>query len=227
VRVIGYVRVSTAEQADSGLGLEAQRAALQREAAHRGWTLTIITDEGRTGANLRRPGIRRALRLIAQGKADALAVAKLDRLSRSNADSAQLFYWFHEAGAALILLDFELDTSSPTGKLIATFMAGLAEWERDMIAARTKAALAALRAQGKPTGRPAVADHRELERRIKRMRDQGATYQAIADTLNREGVPTMRGGREWRISSVQAACGYVRPAKRRGRTTLPALQGRR
>jgi DNA invertase Pin-like site-specific DNA recombinase len=170
LRVIGYVRVSTSEQADSGLGLDAQVSELERAAAYEGWQLTIIRDEGRTGANLRRPGIRKALRALAQGEYDGLAVAKLDRLSRSTADSAQLFHWFHEAEARLILLDLRVDTGTPTGSLLANFMAALAEWERRQIAARTKASLTALRAQGKPISRPAVIDQPELAARIRRLR---------------------------------------------------------
>ncbi len=230
-RIIGYVRVSTAEQADSGLGMAAQVAALEKEAAHRGWKLTIIRDEGRSGASLKRPGIRKALTMLAQGKADGLAVAKLDRLSRSTADSAMLFQWCNEAKVALIALDFDLDTSTPTGQLIATFMAALAEWERQTIAARTKASLAALRAQGKPVGPPAVADDPPLTRRIKDMRagkglPHPLTFREIADTLNREGVPTPRGGSQWRPSSLQRILGYERPTARKPRTSLPKVKRR-
>lgn len=223
MRVIGYVRVSTAEQTDSGLGLEAQRAALTREAQHRGWDLTIIADEGRTAANLKRPGIRKALRLIAQGKADALATTRLDRLSRSVSDSAQLFHWFKAADAGLILLDFNLDTSQPMGELVAHFMAAMAQWERAMIAQRTKAALTALRAQGKPTGRPAIADQADLQRYIRRLHNaQGLTPAEIARRLNAEGIPTVRGGATWRISSIQSTLGYKRPPKTQKRSSLPS-----
>lgn len=227
-RVVGYIRVSTAEQADSGLGLDAQRHELTRMAEFLDYELVdVIADEGRTGANLKRPGIRKALRMIANREVDGLVVAKLDRLSRSTADSAQLFHWFQEAEARLVLLDFRMDTGSLEGSVVAGFMALMAEWERKVIASRTKASLAALRRQGKPISRPAVIDQPELAARVRRMRGRDLTMQEICDVLNREGVPTPRGGALWRPSSLQTVLGYQRPPRRRPRTTLPTVARRR
>jgi DNA invertase Pin-like site-specific DNA recombinase len=225
-RIIGYLRVSTEEQAESGLGLEAQERKIRAAAELHGWELVdVIADEGVTGTTLKRPGLRRAMRAIAKRQADGLVAAKLDRVSRSSVDMALVFEWFRDADAQLVLLDVPgLDTSTPIGKAMSTLMAMFAELERDLIAQRTREALASLRKRGKPTGRPAVADNAHLQRRIQRMRAKGLTLQAIADELNAEGVPTLRGGREWRPSSVQNAAGYARPAKRRRRTPLPALR---
>jgi DNA invertase Pin-like site-specific DNA recombinase len=224
-RVIGYVRVSTDEQAESGLGLEAQERKIRAFCELKGWELVdVIRDEGKSGTTLKRPGLRRALREVARSNVDGLVAAKLDRVSRSSVDMALVFEWFRDAGASITLLDVDVDTSTPIGQAIASFMALFAQLERDMTAQRTKDALAALRARGKPTGRPAVADNAQLQRRIQRMRSKGMTLQAIADDLNAEGVPTLRGGREWRPSSVQNAAGYARPAKRRRRTPLPTLR---
>ena len=90
MRVIGYVRVSTEEQGMSGAGLQAQRAAIIAECERRGWTLVeIAEDVGRSGKDLKRPGIRAALDMLAAGDASALVVAKLDRLSRSMLDFAR------------------------------------------------------------------------------------------------------------------------------------------
>src|SRR5262245_34629612 len=83
-RVIGYVRVSTEEQSRSGAGIEAQRAAILAECRRRGWELVqTIEDRGYSARDLRRPGIQGALETLERGKASALVVAKLDRLSRS------------------------------------------------------------------------------------------------------------------------------------------------
>src|SRR5664280_2801568 len=91
VRVIGYIRVSTEEQADSGAGLNAQRAAILAEAEHRGWHLVdIIEDAGYSAKDLRRPGIQRALAALKWDEADVLVVSKLDRLSRSLMDFTAL-----------------------------------------------------------------------------------------------------------------------------------------
>ncbi|MEA2495773.1 MAG: hypothetical protein QOJ29_3684 [Thermoleophilaceae bacterium] len=226
MRVIGYVRVSTEEQALSGLGLDAQRHAL-REAFKRrdGQQLvTILADEGYSGKDLNRPALHDALERIASGKADALAVLKLDRLTRNSSDLGELIDWFEYARAGVIALDFEgLDTTKASGKMIATVLVAVAQWERDSTAERTSMALAALRARGKPTGRPAVADRPELADRIREMR-QTMTLQGIADALNADGVPTIRGGSMWRPSSVESAAGYKRRKPRRKAPELPAAR---
>jgi DNA invertase Pin-like site-specific DNA recombinase len=222
VRVIGYVRVSTQEQAVSGLGLDAQRTALRDAWRHReGRLVTVLSDEGYSGKDLERPALQDALRRIADGRADALAVVKLDRLTRNSSDLGALIEWFLHADAGLIALDFDgLDTSKASGRMIATVLIAVAQWERDATAERTVAALAALRARGKPTGRPAVADRPELLARIREMR-KTMTMQGIADRLNDEGVPTIRGGSQWRVSSVQSACGTKRRPPRRKPPDLP------
>src|SRR5204863_10202181 len=125
-------------------------------------------------------GLRRALERIAAGEAGGLLAAKLDRLSRSVVDFGVLLEWFTEAGATLVALDLGLDTSTPGGRLVANVFASVAEWERDIIAARTRDGLAAARAQGRSISRPAVADDPALARRIERMRARGMTLQAIA-----------------------------------------------
>ncbi len=123
-------------------------------------------------------------------------------------DFARLAEWFeHEARATLVALDLGVDTSTPGGRLVANVLASVAAWERDVIADRTRTGLAAARAAGQRISRPAVADDPELQRRIAGLRESGMTLQAIANQLNGEGVPTLRGGGEWRPSSLQAAVG--------------------
>jgi len=80
MRVLGYVRVSTAEQADSGAGIDAQRAAIQAEADRRGWLVELIEDRGYSAKDMNRPGIRHALDTLDAGDAEALCVSRLDRL---------------------------------------------------------------------------------------------------------------------------------------------------
>lgn len=230
LRVIHYTRVSTDEQALSGLGLEGQDAALERARAYRGWELVAtISDEGVSGSTLQRPGLLRALRMIVAGDADALVAAKLDRLSRSVSDFSRLLEWFEDAGAALIMLEPEVDTSTPAGRVVVHVLMAFAQFERDMIALRTKTALAAKRARGESIGRPAIVDRPELAARIRAMRDAEPpmTFQAIADQLNAERIPTARGAALWRTSSVQAAAGYRRPPAPRQRAGLPVITRRR
>ena len=99
------------------------------------------------------------------------------------------------------------------------------EWERSVIGERTRDALAARKAQGLSVSRPSVDG--PLAERIHALRAGGATYQAIADTLNTEQVPTLRGAAQWRVSSVQSAAGYKRRATAAPRADLPTLPKRR
>jgi DNA invertase Pin-like site-specific DNA recombinase len=195
VNVVGYVRVSTSEQADSGAGLAAQHAAIVAEVERRGWTLVgVIEDAGVSGKNLNRAGLADALEVVESGAAEAIIVSKLDRLSRSVHDFAGLMQRAQRRGWALVALDLGIDTTTPTGGLIANVMASVAEWERRVIGERTSAALAARRAAGVRLGRPReVSD--EAIGRIDELRRAGYRVKSIADALNEEGVATPRGGR--------------------------------
>ena len=129
--------------------------------------------------------------------------------------------WFRDAGAGLVALDLGVDTSTPAGHEVAATLITLGDWERERIARRTRSGLAEVRASGRPTGRPKVSDRPDLVERITAMRAANMTLQAIADQLNAEGVPTLRGGAMWRPSSVQAALGYRRPAPAARATSSP------
>lgn len=225
--VLAYLRVSTAEQARTGYGLKAQENAIRAAAKSRDLALVdLIRDKGETGKTLERAGLQEALEQLAAGEAEGLVVAKLDRLTRSVQDFAMLLAWFREAEATFVALDFDLDTSTPNGKMVATMIMAVAEWEADVISARTSDGLAAARADGKPIGPPAVADRPEVANLIHDLRDGGLSYRAIADELNKRRIKTPRGGAKWRVSSIQTALGYRRPARRRRPTALPPLRRR-
>jgi DNA invertase Pin-like site-specific DNA recombinase len=200
--VIGYVRVSTDEQAESGLGLAAQRAAIEAECARRGWTLArIYEDAGFSAKTLARPAMTDALVALAAGDAAALVVAKLDRATRSVIDAARLLDRCKVEGWRLVALDLGLDLTTGTGELIASVMAAVAQWERRAIADRTRAALAARKAAGVRLGRPRQLDQ-TVAARIRELRRVGATLQAIADLLNAERITTAKG-HSWSAASVR------------------------
>jgi DNA invertase Pin-like site-specific DNA recombinase len=226
--MIGYVRVSTDEQARSGLGLEAQVRSVTDECERRGWRMVrLIRDEGVSAKTLERPGLKQALRAIADGKADGIVAAKLDRLSRSVIDFSTLLDWADDLDATIVALDLQVDTSTAAGRLMANLVSAIAEWEREIIGERTAAGMAVKRSQGLPISRPAVIDRPELVERIKHLRErEGKTLQEIADVLNREGVPTLRGGKEWRPSSVANAAGATRRKPRRKPVDLPQRKRR-
>lgn len=204
MRVLGYVRVSTEEQAASGAGLDAQRAAILSECQRHGWELVeVIEDAGYSARDLKRPGVKLALDELKRGAADALVVAKLDRLSRSMLDFSGLMATAQKQSWGLVALDVNVDTSTPAGEAMASILATFAQFERRLIGQRTKDALAAKAAAGVRLGRPPREADATSER-IAREREQGLTLKAIADGLNGDGVPTSHGGRQWYPSSVRA-----------------------
>lgn len=208
MKVIGYLRVSTEEQARSGLGMEAQRERIASEADRRGWQVDWITDDGFTAATLDRPGIARALADLRAHSADALVVAKLDRLSRSLLDFAGLMARAQSEGWEVVALDLGVDTSTPQGQLMANVMASFAAYERELIRQRTRDALAALKRRGVRLGRPVVVSP-STRRSIGRWRQAGISWQACADALNRAGVPTAHGGTKWYASTVRSVAQSV------------------
>lgn len=202
--VIGYLRVSTDEQGDSGAGLDAQRETINAEASRRGWgDIHIYTDVASGKSTKRRTQLAAALRDLAEGRASVLVVAKLDRLSRSMLDFATLTAQAARDGWSIVALDIGVDTSTVNGELIANIIMSLAQWERRIIGQRTKDALAAVRGRGTPLGRPTVVA-REAVAVIRAMRGAGSSYRQVAAALNAEGVPTAQGGREWYASTVRA-----------------------
>lgn len=229
LRVVGYLRVSTDEQAASGLGLASQERAIRDAATRHGWQVVgLVRDEGVSGKDLDRPGIRELLALAGSDGADAIAVAKLDRLTRSLVGLSDLMDWAQRHGLALVALDLGLDTSTDTGRLVARIMASVGEWERERISERTRSAAEVRRERGSVMGRPGVRDSAPaVAALIRSARESGSTWQAIADKLNAENVPTVRGGSLWRVSSVQSAAGYVRPPARAKRVMLPDAPRRR
>lgn len=209
MRAVGYIRVSTDRQGERGYGLDAQRALIEAEAEHRGWTLErVFVDVASGKSTRRRPEYAEMLRTFGRREADVLIVAKLDRLSRSLVDFAQLMATAQAEGWSVNALDIGVDTSSINGELIANIIMALAQWERRIIGQRTTVALEQVRARGTKLGRPSGIDSETL-RLIRVLRDSGKSWQAIADALAREGVPTGQGGR-WHAATVRRL--YLRVA---------------
>jgi hypothetical protein len=174
-------------------GALAQRTAAIRELceAHGFEVAQIVHDVDPEGRDVR-PSLVWALEQLAERRADVLVVAHLRDLSANPANLRPLLTWFNHEHRTLIALEPHVDTSTEAGRLIA------------LASARVR-----------DGGRSSVADIPELQERIAEMRERGMTLQAIADRLNAEGVPTLRGGAKWRPSSVQRATGYLRPSGRR------------
>lgn len=201
MKVIGYLRVSTREQADSGLGLDAQRRTISVEADRRGWEVEWLIDDGRSASNLNRPALRTALDRLKCHEADALVIAKLDRLSRSVPDFAHVLALSAKQRWAVVALDLGVDTTTPAGELVAGVMMQVAQWERRIIGTRTREAMAEAKANGQHLGRKRQADDTVVER-ILLERSRGRSFNAIAKALDADNVPTPAGGARWYGSTV-------------------------
>lgn len=208
---LGYFRVSTEDQVSEGASLDAQRAALTAEAERRGWDLELIGDEGLSGKNLKRPGLTEALTRLDRGEADALLAVRLDRVSRSVADFAGLLDRAKRRGWRLVLMSPNLDTEDPAGKFTAHVLAAAAEYERDLIGARTREGMAQRRAEGVHLGRRRELPADVLER-ISAARAEGVSLRGIADELNASDVPTAHGGARWHASTIRAVLKSLQPA---------------
>jgi DNA invertase Pin-like site-specific DNA recombinase len=203
-RVLAYIRVSTEEQRGSGAGLEAQRATILAECERRGWhVVEVIEDAGYSAKDLKRPGVMAALDALKSRRADALVVAKLDRLSRSMLDFAAIMAAAQKQHWGLIALDCAVDTTTPAGEAMANVLATFAQFERRLISQRTKDALAVKKAQGVRLGRPRQLPA-EIAERIVAERAAGSTLSAIAERLNQDRVATAQGGQRWYPSTVRA-----------------------
>jgi DNA invertase Pin-like site-specific DNA recombinase len=220
VRAVGYVRVSTEEQAQSGAGLTAQFEAIEREVERRrgdgpgkGWELVqMYADNAVSGKSVsNRPGLAEALASLTNGHADVLVVAKLDRLSRSMLDFCLLLDRARREGWSLVILDLGIDLTTASGEVMAHVAAAFAQFERRLIGQRTRDALAIKRAAGVRLGRPSVLSV-EVVARITASRGDGETLSAIADSLNADGITTAHEGACWYPSTVAAV---LRSAKLR------------
>lgn len=216
-KVLGYARVSTSEQEDSGLGLEAQQAAIEAECGRKGWTLLAIHTDVASGRSTNgRYELQAALAALDSGKADALVAFKLDRVSRSVVDFGSLLDRAARRGWALVLIDLGLDMSTPVGEMVAHMLAAVAQFERKRIGERTREAMAIAKKRGpapgkKPIGRSkSISD--ELEQRIVRMRDRGQSFEAIAAKLTADRVPTPTGHEVWGWTTVSRVVKRHRPA---------------
>jgi DNA invertase Pin-like site-specific DNA recombinase len=215
VRAVGYATAPRAEPAGAALVRE-QGAAIEDLCERHGWRLVELVrdvEEPRV-RGLDRPGLTYALERLASGEASCLVVSQLRRLSPSAADLGRILELIARNGGRLVALDVDVDTAVPTGRKAANVLISVGAWERRRLGQRTRKGLEAARAKGHRIGRPGVDDVPRLKERIATMRADGMTLQAIADRLNEEGVPTLRGGEKWRPSSVQAAVGYRRPPRR-------------
>lgn len=217
--VLLYARVSTTEQADTGISLEAQIAKMRGYANLYDLTiLEIITDAGESAKSLNRPGLQRALRLLRSNQADGLVIAKLDRLTRSVADWQTLIegYFGERGGKQLLSVNDSIDTRTAAGRLVLNILLSVAAWEREAIAERTKEALRhkinSRQRVGKvrfgfdlgPDGSTLVENPAEQQTLalMQTLRAAGRTLREIAAELTNRNIPTKEGNSQWQHQTV-------------------------
>jgi len=214
MKVIGYARVSTDEQAKSGLGLEAQIAKIRSYADLFELTVTeIVIDDGISGKNLKRPGLIKAIRAIKAGEAEGMLVAKLDRLTRNVADLGTLVQNVFDK-AELYSVSEQINTKNAAGRLVLNVLVSVAQWERETICERTSDALQAKKARGEKTGGNVpfgfeVVSGKLIENeaeqavieKIKELRANGLSLRKIAEKLNDEGIET-KTGKAWNAMQI-------------------------
>lgn len=217
-RVAAYLRVSTEEQARSGLGLDAQRARCLAMAAVKGWPEPVIyADEGVSGTAdaANRPALAHLLADVRSGELRAVLILSLDRLARKTRLVLDLVEAFTYHNVALVSCKESLDTATPQGQFVLTMFAALAQLERDLIAERTSAALAERNKRDGNTGgrvpygyqRTAEgviidADAAAVVLRIFALRRRGLSLRAVAESIGRERPIGPRGG-QWHHTSVR------------------------
>jgi len=202
---IGYIRVSTDEQGRSGLGLDAQTQSIQIACEQRKWSVELIADIGYSGKQINAE-LRRALDLLRSGQADALMVAKMDRVARSVLHASEILVAAQQQKWNFIVLDAAIDLATPQGRAMGHMLATFAELERELISTRTREALAARARRGERNGRPSAISAAVL-RRIVLNRERGDSFSMIAQSLTQENELSPTGLTTWHESTIRRAYG--------------------
>jgi site-specific DNA recombinase len=217
---VGYIRVSTELQAEKGLSLEAQTEKIKAMAQVEGVDLLdVVVDAGKSAKNLEREGMIRLRELLKSRAVKVVIIAKLDRLTRSIRDLAELLEEFQNLDVGLVSVAEKLDTASASGRMVLNVMMAVSQWEREAVSERTRAVVLYKKAQRRAycpstpygfrrDGDALVEDSTEMRtvQRVHRLKRRGWSLRRIADRLNRENVPTRRNG-HWFASTVRYILG--------------------
>lgn len=214
MKAIGYLRVSTEKQAEHGVSLEAQEKKIRAMAEVMGCTDLFLFQDEVSGKSLERKGLAALLEMVKSKQATTIIIAKLDRLTRSVKDLAELLEIFEKNNVALVSVNESLDTHSAAGRLVMNVMASVSQWEREVIGERTRDALAVKKANGEcvgtvPYGYERIGDkliiHHGEQAKIeaaRAWRKSGCSYREVAENMNICGYRT-RSGSEWRKEYVK------------------------
>lgn len=217
-RTVAYLRVSTDKQADHGVSLEAQRAKVEQYAGLYDLDLVSVeVDAGESAKSLNRPALTRALAMLKTGKAEALLVVKLDRLTRSVRDLCDLVDgYFRDGKRALMSVGEQVDTRSAAGRMMLNMLTVIGQWEREAIGERTSAAMQHKASRGEFTGGTAPygfrlgkdgvslvrvpAEQAAIEQ-VRKLRSSGLSLRKVAKALDAKGIRA-RNGRTFAAAQV-------------------------
>ena len=217
MKAIGYIRVSTDDQAKEGVSLDNQRQKIVSYCELKDFhLLRIIEDAGISAKNLNRPGVKKVLDMARTKKIDAVIVYKLDRMFRSTIDALETTKLFDKWNISFHSIHETLDTKSAMGRFYFTLCAALAEMERRLIGERTKSALSHKRSRMEKTGGEIpygfnvskdghLVENRDEQRVIKlilRRKKEGYSLRRICSELERRGHKTKRGNNHWHPQSI-------------------------
>jgi len=215
-RVVGYVRVSTEEQASSGCSLAAQEAKIRSYCELYGIDLIeVISDAGQSAKTINRDGQQKALAMLDDGTANGIIISKLDRLTRSCRDWNSLIERYFAGKASLLSVDDKIDTQTASGRVVLNLLVAISQWEREAIGERTSVALRHRMKEGIRVGAPPLGSRIENGRLIKdeaelravtlalHLRGKKMAYQRIANELERLNIPTKRGATRWHSETVR------------------------
>jgi site-specific DNA recombinase len=213
---IGYVRVSTEDQALGGVSLAAQEARIAAYARAMEYDVSeVIRDAGESAKSLQRPGIGHLLDQVRADRVDRIVVAKLDRLTRNVRDLSDLIDLCAKHGVALVSVGETLDTSTAAGRMVVNMLGVVAQWEREAIGERTATSLAHKRRQRsaysptpfgyirKGDALVPLAQEQDALLEAMRMDRAGASFREIGAMLTTRGVRPKRA-KVWHASSVRA-----------------------
>lgn len=215
-KAVGYIRVSSLEQATEGISLDNQKAKITAYCELHDLDLVeIIEDAGKSGKNLNREGVQELVSRIKGKSIDAVIVYKLDRLSRKVIDTLTMIETIEKSGIAFHSLNEKIDTSTAMGRFFLNITASLAQMERDLISERTKDALQmkianCQRAGQIPYGWRLAEDgntltvhqkEQETISLVKRLHDKGYSFRAICGELERKGHKSQ--GAHWHPQTIK------------------------
>ena len=213
-QAIGYIRVSTEQQANEGVSLEAQKAKIAAWCVTNGYELVnVFVDAGISGKSMdKRPGLQDAMKSLKKGM--ALVSYSLSRLARSTKDALSIGETVAKRKADIVSLSEQIDTTTAAGKMMFQMLAVLAEFERNLVAERTTNALQHKKTTNQkytnitPYGFEAIEGRlvqvqaeAAIVAEIQAARAGGNTLQSIADTLNGRGIPT-KTGKTWQPATI-------------------------